>query len=217
MASGDADTNGDDSNGIYFFKEGLRFVKPYRHVFECYAKRRWLNENLLKVYAKEFKAFSESYYEDAITGKNPKVRGVIRVNGERVGVDYAIQDNDRICHETYREETPITDEMPYVIMETDTYLIVNKPSSMPVHACGNFKYNTLQCILETQFGYRNKKVVHDEGGLKKKKKKNGKQDEVPEQVEEGLKGAIRTVHRLDRQTSGIVFFAKTEQASNRFR
>lgn len=31
------------------------------------------------------------------------------------------------------------------------------------------------------------------------------------------KGGIKTVHRLDRQTSGIVFFAKSEGASDRFR
>jgi 23S rRNA-/tRNA-specific pseudouridylate synthase len=34
---------------------------------------------------------------------------------------------------------------------------------------------------------------------------------------EGKRGVIRTVHRLDRQTSGIVFFAKSEHASNSFR
>ena len=39
--------------------------------------------------------------------------------------------------------------------------------------------------------------------------------EADDKVE--YKGAIKTVHRLDRQTSGIVFFAKTEQASNTFR
>ena len=33
----------------------------------------------------------------------------------------------------------------------------------------------------------------------------------------GDEGRLLTVHRLDRQTSGIVFFAKNETASNRFR
>ena len=32
----------------------------------------------------------------------------------------------------------------------------------------------------------------------------------------GLKG-LKTVHRLDRQTSGIIFFAKSEFESNNFR
>ena len=44
----------------------------------------------------------------------------------------------------------------------------------------------------------------------------------PEKIPEGVnpdfyKGEIKTVHRLDRQTSGIVFFAKTEHTSNNFR
>ena len=31
------------------------------------------------------------------------------------------------------------------------------------------------------------------------------------------KGGLKTVHRLDRQTSGIVFFAKSDVSSNKFR
>ena len=57
-----------------------------------------------------------------------------------------------------------------------------------MHACGNFRYNTLQGILENEMGF----VKED-------------------------KGEIKTVHRLDRQTSGIVFFAKTERSSDQFR
>jgi len=56
-----------------------------------------------------------------------------------------------------------------VIFENDKFLFVNKPASMPVHPCGNFKLNCLQEILDLEFGYR-----------------------------EGQKGRIRTVHRLDR-------------------
>jgi 23S rRNA-/tRNA-specific pseudouridylate synthase len=54
-----------------------------------------------------------------------------------------MNDGDFILHKTIREETPIYETRPYVIKETQEYLIVNKPSSMPVHACGNFKFNTL--------------------------------------------------------------------------
>jgi 23S rRNA-/tRNA-specific pseudouridylate synthase len=65
------------------------------------------------------------------------------VNNKNVDVDYLMNDGDFILHKTIREETPIYDTKPYVIKETQEYLIVNKPSSMPVHACGNFKFNTL--------------------------------------------------------------------------
>lgn len=69
-------------------------------------------------------------------------------------------------------------EPPAVIKENDQYLIVNKPSSMPVHACGNFKYNTLQGILENEMLFVDRP-------------KDDKSDL-------NYKGAIKTVHRLDR-------------------
>jgi 23S rRNA-/tRNA-specific pseudouridylate synthase len=84
---------------------------------------------------------------------------------------------------TYRMETPILEELPQVLLENEDYIAVNKPSSMPVHPCGNFCYNTLSKIMEH------------------------------EMEREGL----LTVHRLDRQTSGIVFFAKNAKASDDFR
>ena len=64
-----------------------------------------------------------------------------------------IQDNDYIMHVTQREETPVIDSKIEIIDETTDYLVVNKPSSMPVHPCGNFKYNSLQSILENEHGY----------------------------------------------------------------
>jgi hypothetical protein len=54
---------------------------------------------------------------------------------------------------------------------------------MPVHVCGNFKFNTLQGILENEMGYIDKP--------------DGKNN--PEKVDDReYKGAIKTVHRLDR-------------------
>ena len=51
--------------------------------------------------------------------------------------------------------------MPTILKETEDFIIVNKPSSMPVHACGNFKYNSLLSILENEMGYRNQNVKDD--------------------------------------------------------
>lgn len=82
-----------------------------------------------------------------------------------------------------REETPILAELPELLFEDERVIALNKPSSMPVHPCGNFKFNSLSTILELCL------------------KRTG----------------LKTVHRLDRQTSGIVFFAKTVEDANNFR
>ena len=61
------------------------------------------------------------------------------MNKKKVGLDYTIKNGDKIVHQTSREETPVSDELPQVIKETEHFVIVNKPSSIPVHPCGNFK------------------------------------------------------------------------------
>jgi 23S rRNA-/tRNA-specific pseudouridylate synthase len=100
-----------------------------------------------------------------------------------VGLGYVVQNGDHIIHETLRKETPVLSEMPAVLHEDEEFIAFNKPSSMPVHPCGNFMQNTLIKIAEAEMGF----------------------------------DKLKTVHRLDRQTSGIVFFAKKESSSNDFR
>lgn len=62
-------------------------------------------------------------------------------------------------------------------------MAVDKPSSMPVHEGGNYKYNSLLGILEAEYDFK----------------------------------GLKCVHRLDKQTSGIVFIAKNERTANEFR
>jgi 23S rRNA-/tRNA-specific pseudouridylate synthase len=121
----------------YYYRNGLRFVKSYYHEFTCFTKARWVGKSLIEVYSTEFKAYSKDYYEKTIEN------GKIHINGNRVGLNYNLKDGDKIIHEVLRIETPVLEEMPIVMFENDDFLAVNKPSSMTVHPCGNFCYNTL--------------------------------------------------------------------------
>ena len=67
-----------------------------------------------------------------------------------------------------------------IIYEDDAYIIINKPSNLPVHPSMSHFENSLSNGVRYYF---------DEIGLKKK---------------------IRPVNRLDKDTSGIVIFAKNE-------
>ena len=102
----------------------------------------------------EFKAFSPEYYTTAI------IDGKITVNAKAVGIEYRIKEGDKIIHSTERHETPIMDIMPVVVHEDDEFVAFNKPSSLPVHACGNFMYNTLLKLAEIEMNYPNLKTVH---------------------------------------------------------
>ena len=71
-----------------------------------------------------------------------------------------LKDGDRIVHCTNRMETPILEDLPQILLENDDYIAVNKPSSMPVHPCGNFCYNTLSKIMEIEMKYNELLTVH---------------------------------------------------------
>ena len=68
--------------------------------------------------------------------------------------------SDFITHKLIRNENPITDINLEIVFENDEFIVVNKPSSWPVHVCGGYQFNTLHRILMDQYNYENLKVLH---------------------------------------------------------
>jgi tRNA pseudouridine synthase 9 len=67
------------------------------------------------------------YYEECIKS------GKITVNGKRVTCDYLIKDSDKLEHLTHRHEPPVLGEDIVVAHEDDSYVVISKPCSIPVH------------------------------------------------------------------------------------
>ncbi|KAI9290647.1 pseudouridine synthase, partial [Neoconidiobolus thromboides FSU 785] len=113
-------------------------IDPYFFIYQCYAKGRWMNKSIYHVFTTEFQDQSTEYYELAI------LEGRIRVNGCQVSSEYKIKSMDRIQHLIHRHELPVNrfPEIEY-IYEDRELLIVNKPSSLPVHPSGRYSHNTL--------------------------------------------------------------------------
>ena len=153
----EVDKKVDKANGTesaYEIRGNLRFVKAYKHDFKTFAKRRWIGVKLIEVFTSEFKAFSTKYYTNAIE------IGKITVNDKTVPLEYCVREGDRIVHSTIREETPVFSVIPQVLYENNALVAFEKPSSMPVHACGNFFHNTLMKICETELNYKVLMTVH---------------------------------------------------------
>jgi 23S rRNA-/tRNA-specific pseudouridylate synthase len=54
-----------------------------------------------------------------------------------------------------RHEIPVVGDPIEIVAETDDYLAVNKPCSIPMHPCGKYRYNSLVIILTKDMKYRN--------------------------------------------------------------
>jgi hypothetical protein len=46
----------------FFFRNGLRFVKEYSHVYRTYVKSRWEGQSIYDVFCREFLAYTNEYY-----------------------------------------------------------------------------------------------------------------------------------------------------------
>lgn len=125
---------------------GLRYVDPYEYTFSTFAKGRWVGRSLVEVFQKEFVAHPKQYYEDAIK------EGRITVNHKTVNIDYTLQHNDAIAHRTKCIENPVSGDKIETVHESSELLVVSKPSSLPVHACGGYRLNTLISIIENERG-----------------------------------------------------------------
>ena len=80
----------------------------YEYCFRSYTKKRWLNRELLEVFASEFHSETPAHYAAAIRA------GMITVNGKTVGTDTQLRDNDLILNTVHRHEPPVYANQPRV-------------------------------------------------------------------------------------------------------
>ncbi|VDN97329.1 unnamed protein product [Rodentolepis nana] len=129
-------------------------VVPYHYIYTAFCKRRWVNCKLLDILDHEFN-FDEM---DVIVQRI--LSGQIRVNCDKVPLDYILRDSDLLEHDVHRHELAILDKPIDVVYQDESVLVVNKPPSMPIHPCGQYHHNTLVKILHNEKGMNNLRVIH---------------------------------------------------------
>lgn len=138
----------------YYFEDGLRKVEPYVFKYETYSKGRWLDRSIYDVFCVEFADNTAEYYRNAIKS------GKILVNDAIVHQGYLIKNNDRITHLIHRHEPPVTDALPLIVHQDHDILVVDKPSSIPIHPSGRYNHNTLVQILQSHHGFNKLSPMH---------------------------------------------------------
>lgn len=85
---------------------------------------------------------------------------MIRINDKRVTCNTILKNGDKITHTVHRHEPPVPYYPILIIGSTDELFAVNKPPSLPVHACGAFRYNTLEMIIRKELTNEDFFFVH---------------------------------------------------------
>ncbi len=125
--------------------------------------------------------------------------GDVLVNGKEAKPSYKLRTGDEIDIDL--TETPAErfepENIPLDIVFEDEYLaVINKPAGMVVHPGAGISNGTLANALAFYFGFGS-----SDSGIA-----GDRQSEI-----ENLKSQIGLVHRLDKDTSGLILVAKDEQ------
>ena len=138
----------------YYVENGLRKVYPYYFTYNTHAKGRWVGRTLRDVFTTEFYAHSAAQFENAIA------RECITLNGKPADAGHVLKNNDLVTSKRHRHELPVIHQPIEIIEDTPELLVVNKPSSLPIHPCGRYRYNTLIYILAKEHGYRTLRTTY---------------------------------------------------------
>ncbi|NXP73977.1 RUSD2 protein, partial [Ramphastos sulfuratus] len=139
----------------YYFEGGLRKVRPYYFDFRTYCKGRWVGRSLLHVFSTEFRAQPIDYYRAAARA------GRLRLNEEPVrDLDVVLKNNDFLRNTVHRHEPPVTAQPIQILAEDKEVVVVDKPSSLPVHPCGRFRHNTVIFILGKEHDLKELHTIH---------------------------------------------------------
>ncbi|EKX74182.1 RNA pseudouridylate synthase, putative [Theileria equi strain WA] len=134
----------------YRFKDGYRIVPPYEYLYKSFVKERWMGKSVHKVLLSEFAALSEDYIQHAC--KNGKFK-LYSKNGEELCKDSSVLDhilkpNEKLCHYAVVHEQLALDKPVRLIKNLEDYIVVSKPTSVPVYHTGTYHYNTLVEIMK---------------------------------------------------------------------
>lgn len=140
---------------ILYPENKLRRVIPYYFEYKTNAKGRWLHKSIFQMFKDEFRDQTPEYYvihRFKYNQNNAIESGQIKVNLKTVKLDHIIIDGDSITHLIHRHEPPVFyDGEIKIIIETDDLLVIDKPSSIPIHPSGRYHHNSLINILKYDY------------------------------------------------------------------
>ena len=122
----------------------LRKVLPYQFTYKTFCKLRWRDRLLIDIFVNEFRDREEAYYRRTIAS------GSVFLNGKPASLESIVRNGDLISHNIHRHEPAVTSRPIKVVFEDKDLLVIDKPSGIPVHPTGRYRFNTITKILQKE-------------------------------------------------------------------
>ncbi len=104
----------------------------------------------------------------------------------KIKASFSLLSGDLVKVQSIRKPEPVVNFDYKILYEDDAILVIHKPPNLPVHPAGRFFFNTLLTHLQT--------------------------DGFSKDLETSR--SFYLVHRIDKETSGVLLIAKTREACN---
>ncbi|KAM9911087.1 hypothetical protein OXX69_003853 [Metschnikowia pulcherrima] len=137
----------EETEGAHYEIEGpLRRVTPYFFTYLTYCKLRWRDRKLINIFVDEFRDKDPEFYRKAIA------EGRVLLNKSPSNIDSIVRNGDLISHRLHRHEPAVTSRPIKIVFEDKNMIAIDKPSGMPVHPAGRYRYNTITKIMQHENG-----------------------------------------------------------------
>lgn len=143
--------NEEEAEGASYVIDGpLRRVNAYYFTYLTYCKLRWRDRKLVDLFTEEFRDRDADFYRKTIA------EGQIMLNRKPGNLESVVRNGDLISHRCHRHEPPVLSRPIKIVHEDDKIIAIDKPSGIPVHPTGRYRYNTITKVFQHEFGM----VVH---------------------------------------------------------
>ncbi|KAF0278319.1 hypothetical protein FOG50_00802 [Hanseniaspora uvarum] len=137
-------TNQEPEQIVYTIDDQYRKVEPYYFTYKTYCKERWRNTNIHELLTTEFRARKPEDYARAID------EGKVLVNENPIDRTYIIKNGDLLQHTTHTHEPKVNNKPIKIVYQDEEMIVIDKPSSIPAHPTGRYRFNTVTKILERE-------------------------------------------------------------------
>ncbi len=127
---------------------------PENLVFKLSVKLRFDDVTILDMYSTLFPHQSREIWKSKI------VDGLVTVNNEKVSPDFILKAGWITQNRVENRTEPDINSNIQLVFENDDFIVINKPSPLPIHPAGRYNRNSLTKILEKAFPEWNLKVIH---------------------------------------------------------
>lgn len=131
----------------------VRIIPPYDHTYRFRVKDSESGVSLLELMSTRFPFRPKDEWEQRIRN------GIVLLNGNSLDGGVKVRNNDTISHRNIGVIEPSVPGDISVIREFDDFLVIDKPSPLPMHAGGRYNRNTVVEMLN-ELGYNPLHIVH---------------------------------------------------------